>query len=89
MRINSNYKLRQIAGENLVVMTGKEGTDMTRVISLNSSSTWLWKQLEDKNFFEADAVELLMKEYDVIRLKASEDVKAWLDVLIENGIVVC
>ena len=36
MRVNSNYKLREIAGETIIVNQGKEGVDMTRIISLNS-----------------------------------------------------
>lgn len=86
MRIKSNYKLRQIAGENLVVMTGKEGTDMTRVISLSNSAAWLWKQLEGKKFTETDAVELLVQEYEVDKQTAIDAVKWWVDALIKNRI---
>lgn len=86
MRIDNNYKLRQIAGENLVVMAGKEGMDMTRVISLSSSAAWLWKQLEEKDFTESDAVELLLEEYDVERERAISDVKNWVVALIQNKI---
>lgn len=42
MKINKNYKLRQVAGETIVVNQGKGGTDMTRIISLNDSARrWL------------------------------------------------
>ena len=86
MRIDNNYKLRQIAGENLVVMSGKEGVDMTRVISLSSSAVWLWKQLEDKDFTKEDAVALLLEEYEVAKEVAISDVEKWVDALIQNKI---
>ena len=44
MRINPNYKLREIAGETIIVNQGKTGIDMTRIISLNSSAKVLYQQ---------------------------------------------
>ena len=38
MKINSNYKIREVAGETIVVNQGTTGMDMTRIISLNTSS---------------------------------------------------
>ena len=38
MKINSNYKLREIADETIIVNQGKEGVDMTRIISLIKSA---------------------------------------------------
>ena len=86
MLINNNYKLRHISGEHLVIMKGKEGTDMTRVISLSSSAAWLWEQLEGKEFSENDAIELIMQEYDIDKDRATLDVKKWIDSLRQNNI---
>ena len=35
MKIKPNYKLREIAGENMVVNQGVANVNMTRIISLN------------------------------------------------------
>ena len=39
MRIKDNYKVRQIAGENLIVEQGKSQADMTKVISASPKPT--------------------------------------------------
>ena len=43
MKINSNYKLREVAGETIVVNQGTAGMDMTRIISLNVSARLLYE----------------------------------------------
>ena len=86
MRISENFKLRNIAGENLVVQVNNTAADMTKVISLNSSSAWLWKQLEGKDFDVDYAVNLLTEHYDVDKEIAQKDVLHWVDVLLENKI---
>ena len=41
MKIRDEYKVREIAGEHVVIMQGRYGADMTKVISLNESSLFL------------------------------------------------
>lgn len=41
MRIKEEYKVREMAGEHIVVMQGRYGVDMTKVIALNETSLWL------------------------------------------------
>lgn len=38
MRIKEEYKVREMAGEHIVVMQGRYGVDMTKVIALNETS---------------------------------------------------
>ena len=57
MRIKSNYKLREIAGETIVVKQGKSSLDMTNIISLNNSAKVLYQQLLDKDFTLADVAQ--------------------------------
>lgn len=44
MRIKEEYKVREMAGEHIVVMQGRYGVDMTKVIALNETSLWLWNR---------------------------------------------
>ncbi len=87
MRIDQNYKLRKIAGENLVVKVKNIDSDMTNVISLNGSSAWLWEQLIDREFSAEDAVELLVGRYEVTQERASEDVARWIDALKNINVI--
>ena len=43
MKIREEYKIREMAGEHVIVMPGGGGAaDMTRIVSLNPSSMYLW-----------------------------------------------
>ena len=38
MKIADKYKVRELAGEHVVVVQGSYGADMTRIVSLNASA---------------------------------------------------
>lgn len=86
MKINPIFKLRSIAGENLVVLIGKTHADMSRVIALNESSTLMWNELYEKDFSLEDARQVLLDNYDVDESIALADAQKWVDMLREQGI---
>lgn len=86
MKINPIFKLRSIAGENLVVLIGKTHADMSRVIALNESSTLMWNELYEKDFSLEDAGQVLLDNYDVDESIALADAQKWVDMLREQGI---
>lgn len=81
MKINSNYKLREIAGETIIVNQGASGVDMTRIISLNSSAKLLYEQLADQEFSLEDAAKVLVDTYGIEAEKALVDAGKWVDAL--------
>lgn len=87
MRIKDNYKVRQIAGENLIVEQGKSQADMTKVISLNATALLLWESLSGKDFTIADGAAVLVDHYGIPQEQAETDVRHWADTLIRCGIV--
>ena len=36
MKIKQEYKVREIAGENVVIMQGRQGADLTQIVTLNA-----------------------------------------------------
>ena len=76
-----------MAGENVVIMQGNAGSDMTRIISLNDSSLLLWNALQGKEFEVADVAAILVAEYDIDATTAEADAKAWTDKLQESGLL--
>ena len=88
MKIDSKVKVRDIAGEKVVIMQGRLGADLTRIIQLNGSSVWLLEQLTDRDFEVADVVELLTSRYDVDEQTATADATKWVEQLRENKIVI-
>ena len=65
MKINTNYKLREVAGETIVVNQGKGGADMTRIISLNASAKLLYERLQGCEFSLEAAAKLLVETYGI------------------------
>ena len=88
MKIDNTYKVRQVAGESLVLVQPRQGEEMTKVVALNETSVFLWDSLVDKDFVVDDAVALLLERYDVDRETATRDVKRWVELMRGAGIIV-
>lgn len=87
MKINSNYKLRSIAGETIVVNQGRTDTDMTRIISLNASAKLLYEKLLGKDFTLEDAAQVLTDTYGIDNGQALKDAETWVEALCKCGVV--
>ena len=87
MKIKTEYKVRSMAGENVVIMQGTVGSDMTRIISLNDSSLLLWNALQNKEFEIADVAAILVDTYEVDSDIAERDAKAWVEKLQACGLI--
>lgn len=81
MIIKSDYKLRQIAGETIIVNQGTTGVDMTRIISLNVSAKRLYEELQGKEFALEDAASILEATYGIGHEQAMTDAAQWVDAL--------
>ena len=81
MKINSNYKLRSVAGETIVVNQGTTGVDMTRIISLNASAKLLYEELQGKDFAVEDAAKILEDTYGIGHEQAMTDAAKWMEAL--------
>ena len=87
MRLKSEYKVRDMAGEHVVIMQGRLGSDLTRIISLNESAHYLWCELEGKEFDLNAVAELLVERYGIDNEVAQSDAKAWVERLSECGLM--
>lgn len=87
MKIDSKYKVRELAGERVIVVQGTYGADMTRLVALNDSSFYLWEALRGRDFATDDVVALLLERYDVDEPTARRDAEAWTARLAECGIL--
>lgn len=87
MKINPIYKVRKVAGENIILLQGKSNGDMTRVIAFNASALLMWESLQGKDFTVDDAVAVLMDNYDVEEAVARHDAETWVANITENGLL--
>lgn len=87
MKIKDGFKLRTLGTEYIVTAEGEKQINFNKIISLNSSAAFLWKNVEGRDFTAADLAELLVGEYDVDGDRALEDSKSIAAKWIEAGIV--
>ena len=82
MKIKEGLKIREIAGEKVLIMHGRAGADMTKLVSFNSTAEWLWNNLIDKEFTEDDVIRLLMEQYQIDSKTAMRDACVWIEQLL-------
>ena len=73
MKISEKFKVREMAGEHVIIMPGRVGADMTRILALNDSSLYLWETLTER--------------YEVDEATALRDAQAWAGKLAECGVL--
>lgn len=81
MKFNSNYILREIAGEALLVRQGRDGIDMTRVVALNPSGAFLYGKFKDNDFNVENLAHALAEEFEIDLNTARNDANNWLNTL--------
>ena len=87
MKISKQYKVREMAGEHIIVMPGRYGADMTRVVALNATSLYLWEELADREFTTDEVVALLTDRYEIDPETARRDAEKWIEQLTACGIL--
>ena len=87
MKINQGFELREMCGERIIIATGKENIDFSKVISLNESAAWLWNEVKGKEFTSDTLAALLMEQYDVDEATALADATALAAQWVSIGLV--
>ena len=87
MRLKTEYKVREMAGEHVVIMQGQHGSDLTRIISLNESALLVWNTMQGCEFTAESVAKVLMKSYAIDSERALADARSWIEKLKECGLV--
>ncbi len=85
MRIKKGFELQTICGVNMVVATGVENINFTKVVSLNESAAEIWKAVVGKDFTLDDMVKALTEVYEVAETAARADCQQVIDEWTEIG----
>ncbi len=73
MKIKEGFILREMCGENIVAAEGLEHINFNKLISLNESAAYLWKELCGKEFSTEEMAELLIARYGIDKELALKD----------------
>jgi hypothetical protein len=77
MRLKKGFVLREVCGENVIVGEGLGAVNFGKLLALNESAAWLWKQAQEMGDFNVETLtERLCEEYDVTAEEARKDVEA-------------
>ena len=75
MRIKKVFVLREVCGEHVIVGEGLGAINFGRMLALNESAAWLWKEAQAQGDFTIESLaDRLCEEYDVTPDAARQDV---------------
>lgn len=78
--------LREIAGDYIIIPTGKTVLEFNGLITVNEVGVSIWNMLQKEVTFDK-LVQGILDEYDVEEQVAREDIREFLDKLIAGGIL--
>ena len=86
MKVDKEFILREIAGDYIIIPTGKTVLEFNGLITVNEVGVDIWNMLQEEVTFE-DLVQGILAEYDVEEEVAREDIQEFLNTLNEGGIL--
>ena len=87
MKLRKGYSLRSLGKEFILVAEGLEAVDFSRMVSMNESAAFLWKEVEGMDFDAETLTNLLTDNYDITRETAQNDVAALLGSWSAAGLI--
>ena len=83
MRVDDGFVLREIAGDYVIIPTGKTVLDFNGMITVNEVGVSIWKMLQEETTFE-NIVQGILDEYDADEETVKADVQEFLDRIKED-----
>ena len=75
MRIKKGFVLREVCGERVIMGEGLGAINFGKLLALNETAAWLWKQTQEMGDFTIETLaERLCEEYEVTADEAKADV---------------
>ena len=87
MKTVLGFTLRPLGKEFIITAESIKQINFNRMISLNESAAYLWKEVNGKDFNAEDLAKLLEERYEVDHETALRDSEAIIAKWIEAGIV--
>lgn len=88
MRLKDGLILREVAGQYVIVPTGKRVKEVTSIVYISSSAAYLWDYMKEHEFEKEDLVQRIMEHYSgVEEEQAAADIEKFLETLSRNNIL--
>ena len=80
MKVNSDFVMRNIAGENILVPTGEAAEKFNGMITMNEVAAFMWQNIDEVETKE-DLVKMVLDEFEVDEETATRDVENFINEL--------
>ena len=88
MRIKKDFVLREVCGENVIMGEGLKAIDFRKILALDESAAWLWKEAKAQGDFTIESLtDRLCEEYEVSTEEARSCVTDLLEKLDKEGVI--
>ena len=88
MNIKKGFVLREVCGEHVIVGEGLGAVNFGKLLALNETAAWLWKQAQEMGEFSVESLATrLCEEYEVTTEQAQKDVADILATWRDVGVV--
>ena len=86
--IKKDFVLREVCGENVIMCVGLKAIDFRKILALNESAAWLWKEAQAQGDFTVESLtSRLCEEYDVTTEEARSSVAELIEKLDKEGVI--
>ena len=86
MKLEKEFVLREIAGDYVIIPVGNTVIEFNGLITVNEVGVSIWNMLQNEVTFD-QIVQGILNEYEVEESVAREDIREFLDQLIDGGIL--
>ena len=86
MKVDKEFVLREIAGDNILVPVGETALDFNGLITLNEVGAFLWNKLQNDITIDG-LVQEVLNEYEVDEDTARKDILEFVDYLKKADII--
>ena len=83
LKLKEGILIPEVAGEKILMASGMEEVDYSRMIVLNPSAALLAEALIERSCTLQQLVEILTDVYDADEVSVAKDVEEWLEQLWE------
>ncbi len=88
MKIIEGLERQEVCGISVLVPVGEKSADFSKIISLNETSLFLWKRMENAVFTAEDLQQALQAEYEIDEATARADVNNFIERLKKEDLIV-
>lgn len=88
MKLKDGLILREVAGQYVIVPTGKRVQEVTGVLYITKPAAYLWDYMQENEFEKEDLIKMTLEHYsDATREQVSADIDKYIEAMSHRGLL--